>query len=123
MNINEIQTNILKIVSSINELSDERKRLLKLNSKIDIQINNCYHIIELLPLNAIQLMKVTRKIKKFLQERRDIKESINLINTLLDKVQKIKSNEEFFIKAESRKVRYINEAREEYEKLMDEKLK
>lgn len=50
------------------------------------EVNNLYHILEYVSLNAVQMMKVSKKLKQALIVRREAKEQFSRIQSLKDNV-------------------------------------
>lgn len=73
--------------------------LLEKQKKMDAGINTCYHALEMLPLDAVQMMKVTTTLKTLLKERRHIKNELRFHTSLaaktkemLDSIKKVNKN-------------------------------
>ena len=49
--------------------------------ELDKQVSHIYHMIEMVPLNAAQLAKVTKKLKEVLKERRTLKDQISHLDS------------------------------------------
>ena len=76
----------LELLNNINEffmnMEDTEKRLSTELSNKEAERDDLLHEIELIILNAIELMQVYSKLEKVLQERRIIKDKISLVNTM-----------------------------------------
>ena len=85
-------------------------------SRYDNIISDCYHILELMTLNAVQLSKVTKELRNNLRLRREAKEQMILIETVLankfENIQLTMTN-----KSEVRAAKYTNEAKQAYARL------
>lgn len=79
----DIFTIIKTISDSRKALSDYKSVLGNDLSKLDSQVNNIYHIIEISSLNAVQFTKLSYKLKEVLVKRREIKEQMIMIEGCL----------------------------------------
>lgn len=108
-NFDECVTNL---TSAINQLKTERANTYSVLIKTDKDVNHCYHIIELLPLNAAELSKVTKKLKELLILRRVTKEKIAQLDSMFNSVVRdVKVTDK---KAIDREQKYKAEALEMY---------
>ena len=90
-------------------------RLKDLNN-IDALVTDLYHMIECLNLDAVQLMRVTKKLKEVLKQRREIKEDVTFCQIVLNPTTKIT-----FAEMQKRKMARLDshkkEAAEKFKKL------
>ena len=109
---------INEILNQVEALKKHKAELLKLNSTIDKQINDHYHIIELMPLNASQMSKVTKSLRALLKQRRDAKEEFNAVSNFLSgHMENGKSPIIMKQNAADREQKYRTEAEAAYQKL------
>lgn len=109
-------------VSAIERLKKHRTELNNKVSSIDKLINDHYHVIELIPLNAAELSKVTKSLRNLLQERREAKEQVIAVsNFLASQVDGVKAPEISEKNAQQRETKYRNEALVVYEKIFGKK--
>jgi len=120
--------NELKELSSALDLIDKIKtQKSDLNSQMssfDKQINDHYHMIELLELNAAELSKVTKSLRQLLKKRREAKERViaisNFLSSTVETAKTIQTSQE---NAEKRELKYKQEALLSYEKIFGVKKK
>lgn len=102
-----------------------KKHKGSLNAKVgelDRQVNDHYHVIELLPLNASELSKVTKNLRSLLKERRDVKEQVIAVSNFLSSVvETAKPCEIHDENASKREQKYTQEALASYEKIFGTK--
>ena len=74
--------NLLQALDQIHTSNANLKRLLaaeKLKfTKIESEVFDCLHILELLPLNATEIAKVTAHLRRLYKQRRQLKPAIDL---------------------------------------------
>ena len=111
-------------ISSIEKL---KKHKIDLNNKLgdlDRQVNDHYHIIELIPLNASELSTVTKNLRALLKTRRELKEKVIAVSNFLSSiVEKTKSLDIYELNAQNREKKYLEEALVSYEKTFGKKKK
>ena len=69
-------------------IGDKYNALLAELQNRDLQITDIEHCIELLNLPAPTISKLSKKLKELLQERRDIKNELAIVQTIHDKINK-----------------------------------
>ena len=103
---------MMKSVSLFAELKAARLSAQQLMSNLDKQVGHCYHILELLTLDAVAITKVTKRMKTLLQERRAVKEQVSQLDSLLN--SKVHDAKVLDNPAKERNRQYTNEAIEMY---------
>ena len=79
-------------------------------------------MIELLPLNAAELSKITKSLRTLLKERREVKEQVIAVsNFLASQVDGVKAPEVSEKNAQQREAKYRSEALLVYEKIFGKK--
>lgn len=97
----------------LNALKDQGDRASKLNKEISDYI----HILELVPLKASEIAKVTAKLRTSLKERRELKVSADLncnINNPALKAFTIPTAESLLQTYTDKRAKYVEEATENY---------
>jgi hypothetical protein len=80
-------------------------------SDIDKKINDLYHIIEFIDLNAADASKVFKYLKRTLRKRRDIKDKISVVQGIPSIVQNPKIRDfDSLTSVECRRNKYKKEA-------------
>lgn len=69
-------------------LKETEKKLIADLANKEAEFCDIYHEIELSDLNAVEIIKIHKQEKKVLQERRDLKNKIEFINTCKSYVNK-----------------------------------
>ena len=64
-------------------LSETHIRLRSKQKIVDKDISDHYHVLEMITMTAPQISKVTKSLRTLLRERRDIKESLSVIDSAL----------------------------------------
>ena len=98
-----------------NALKNAGTKALVLNK----DISDYLHILELVPLKASEVAKVTAKLRATLKERRELKAAADLncnINNPTAKAFTIPTAETLLQTYEDKRVRYVEEAVESYNK-------
>ena len=96
-----------------NTLKDQGVRMLALNK----EISDYLHILELVPLKASEITKVTTKLRAALKDRRELKISADLncnINNPTSKAFTIPTAEVLLQTYTDKKAKYVEEAIESY---------
>ena len=99
----------------LNALKDQGVKMIALNKEISDYI----HILELVPLKASEIAKVTAKLRATLKERRELKISADLncnINNPTSKAFTIPTAESLLQTYTNKKAKYVEEAIESYNK-------
>ena len=99
----------------INVLKDQGVKMLALNK----EISDYLHILELVPLKASEIAKVTAKLRVVLKERRELKMSADLncnINNPATKAFTIPTAESLLQTYANKRTKYVKEATENYNK-------
>lgn len=109
-------------ISAIDRLKKHKNDLNAKVSNLDRQVNDHYHVIELLPLNASELSTVTKNLRSLLKERREIKEQVIAVSNFLSSVvETAKPSEIHNENAQKREQKYTQEALASYEKIFGKK--
>ena len=109
-------------ISAIDRLKKHKTDLNAKVSNLDRQVNDHYHVIELLPLNASELSAVTKNLRNLLKERREIKEQVIAVSNFLSSVvENTKPSEIVDANAQKREQKYTQEALASYEKIFGKK--
>lgn len=98
-----------------NALKDQGVKMISLNK----EISDYLHILELLPLKASEITKVTAKLRAALKERRELKVSADLncnINNPNSKAFTIPTAESLLQTYVDKRAKYVEEATENYNK-------
>ena len=96
-----------------NALKDQGAKTLALNK----EISDYLHILELVPLKASEITKVTAKLRTALKERRELKVSADLncnINNPNSKAFTIPTAESLLQTYVDKRAKYVEEATESY---------
>ena len=96
-----------------NALKDQSARTLALNK----EMSDYLHILELVPLKASEITKVTAKLRAALKERRELKVSADLncnINNPNSKAFTIPPAESLLQTYVDKRTKYVEEATESY---------
>ncbi len=110
-NFDKVISDVQKLHESIDKLKEDLKNLNKESSEIDRHVNNFYHIIELVSLDACELSQLMSKLKQTLKRRREVKEMIICLQAVLSgTASDLKKIEAFKINAEERNKKYKKEA-------------
>ena len=127
---NTRQQLLTTMADTITTITAHRDSLLAAQSDLDKDVNNIYHMIEYLPLSAVQLSKITKKLKTILQARREHKEEINFWTVILNRNgfenAKLKPNiagPDHDKDAAKRDAKYTRESITSYEKMFGEPFK
>ena len=108
----ELITNAVTIAT---QLKNEKTKSFTTLTHVDKQVNHCYHILELLPLNAAETAKVMKKLKGLLVQRRELKEQISQLDSMLgSRLHEVKIDTE---RASDRTKKYTNEALQMYKSI------
>lgn len=109
-------------LEAIERLKNQKNELNKLVGTLDRKVNDLYHVIELLPLSASELAKVTKTLREVLQQRREAKENIIAVsNFLTTTVEKVKPKEVQDKNAELREDKYRQESLAVFESIFGRK--
>lgn len=98
-----------------NALKDQGVKMISLNK----EISDYLHILELVPLKASEITKVTAKLRKSLKERRELKVSADLncnLNNPNSKTFTIPTAELLLQTYVDKRTKYVEEATESYNK-------
>lgn len=109
-------------ISAIDRLKKHKNDLNAKVSNLDRQVNDHYHVIELLPLNASELSTITKNLRLLLKERREVKEQVIAVSNFLSSVvETAKPSEIHSENAQKREQKYTQEALASYEKIFGKK--
>lgn len=117
---------INKVASAKSELELTVSESMVKYKQIESDISDCYHILELLPLNGGQMLQVTSKLVKLLKQRRNLKPVMHyaqeINNPLASKtLEKKYASANSILKAHNEAVlKYTNEAKQSYQRLFNE---
>lgn len=112
--LNDVST----AVGQINKLKSHRDSINSQVSNVDRDINDHYHVLELVDLDAVEIMKVTSSLRKLLKLRRKLKEDQILVNNFLSSsVDSAKSPATHSQNAEDREKKYIREAYQSFSRI------
>lgn len=117
MNIYEILEKTLPAIECLikHELEDL--------SKTDTSINDIYHVLEYITLDAVELAKLTKHLRALLVKRRTLKNSIALNQSSIDSVKAfIKRRHDSKAEVAKRTIRHERESMESYERLKKENI-
>lgn len=107
---------------AITRVKVERDRINSEVSRIDKEVNDHYHVLELLELNGAEMVKIASSLKKLLRQRRKLKEQqIAFSNFLSATVESAKSPAVTAQNGADRKSKYTAEALSSYEKIFGKK--
>ena len=96
----------------------EMKNLKDKVSANDKEINNLYHMLEVLKLNAVYIAKISKKLSAALKLRRTLKEDLNICQVIVNSVvEKTLPLEEFERRTEERAVKYAEEAQNHFDEM------
>jgi ferritin len=109
-------------ISTIEKLKKQKTELNNRVSTLDKAVNDYYHVIELLPLNASELSTITKKLKCILKERRQVKEQVIAVsNFLSSQVEGVKDASTIAGNIKQREEKYRAEALLVYESIFGKK--
>ena len=118
----EIPSDITLVHSAVSRIKSERDKINNEVSSIDKEINDHYHVLELLELNGAEMVKIASSLKKLLRQRRKLKEQqIAFSNFLSATVESVKSPAITAQNGADRKSKYTTEALSSYEKIFGKK--
>ena len=102
-------------LSAIDKLKKHKNDLNSLVSSLDRKVNDHYHVIELLPLNAAELSVVTKNLRSLLKDRREAKEQVIAVSNFLSSVaETAKPHETHENNTQKREQKYTKEALNSY---------
>ena len=109
-------------ISTIEKLKQQKTELNNRVSTLDKAVNDHYHVIELLPLNASELSTITKNLKRLLKERRQVKEQVIAVsNFLASQVDGVKDAATIAGNIKQREEKYRAEALLVYEGIFGKK--
>lgn len=115
----KLTSDLLETLRTIEEQHQLQFSELK---NVDAKINDIYHVIEYVKLDAVKMMKVYKLLQNCLTERRTIKNNLAVYSSIIggQKVQCITKNiAEKRQAILNRNVRYTQEATDSYSKLFE----
>lgn len=113
-----VSADLNNAVAAINKLKTHKGVLNTRVGALDKQVNDHYHVIELLDLSASELSKVTKSLKALLRERREVKEHVIAVsNFLAATADNAKPAEVSEKNAKTREQKYVTEALQSYQKI------
>lgn len=115
----EIPSDITLVHSAIGRIKSERDKINTEVSSIDKEINDHYHVLELLELNGAEMVKIASSLRKILRKRRTLKEQqIMLTNFLSSNVESAKDPKVSETNAHDRLNKYRSEAMASYARIL-----
>ncbi len=109
---------VIELVAIVDKLKAEHGAVIAELSTIDKSMNDLYHMIEYLPLNARDLSRVTKKMKEHLRRRRALKEQSNINQMILQGiVEKTKAVSDIEKRVTDREASYRAEAKVAFDKM------
>lgn len=109
---------VSRLDALIKEFHDFSAESVKNLSELDTKINDLYHIIEYVPLDAVKASKVLKELKKSLNERRRWKDCNANLSASLHKLNGVDPSiyEKRVAVTEERNAKYLQESLESYQK-------
>ncbi len=118
----EATSDLALVHTAINRIKGERDKINSEVSRIDKEVNDHYHVLELLELNAAEMVKIASSLRKLLKQRRNLKEQQILItNFLSSNVETAKDPKLASQNAAERETKYTTEALRSYERIFGKK--
>ena len=115
---------IVIVYEAIARIKIERDKINNEVSRIDKEVNDHYHVLELLELNGAEMVKIASSLRGLLKQRRALKEQqILLSNFLSANVESAKDPKLSAQNAAEREAKYTSEALRSYEKILGVKKK
>lgn len=112
-------TDLSIVHEAINRIKSDRDRINNEVSKIDKEVNDHYHVLELLELNGAEMVKIASSLRKLLRKRRTLKEQqIMLTNFLSSNVESAKDPKVSETNAHDRLNKYRSEAMASYARIL-----
>ena len=112
-------TDLSIVHEAINRIKSDRDRINNEVSKIDKEVNDHYHVLELLELNGAEMVKIASSLRKLLRKRRTLKEQqIMLTNFLSSNVESAKDLKVSETNAHDRLNKYRSEAMASYARIL-----
>jgi hypothetical protein len=109
------------IFAAAQEVVNLESELEKAFSQNEEKVCDCYHILELPNLNAVQIMKTTKVLREALMIRRELKEERTRVQMIVTHCRAIlEKNAEHVKRSAARLAKYDAEAREALKKIMEE---
>lgn len=114
---------LIKRILSINEqveaIRAEKETIDKRKAATDADLNDCYHVMEYVSLNGPQMSKLSKKMRAILQERRELKESAAMIESVLSRLGG-HGVTDTISKSTARQAQYLRESNASYKRLFGE---
>ena len=108
------------VFNATRELYLLKSETSKMMSVVDAKVNDCYHILELVTLNAAQAAMVTKELRSLLKQRREAKEKMILIETVMaNKFENTQLKDNITKKSEERANKFAGEAKQAYVRLFN----
>jgi hypothetical protein len=103
------------VFNATRELHLLKNETARMMSAVDSKVSDCYHILEIITLNAAQAARVTKELRSLLKQRREAKEKMILIETVLaNKFENTQLKDTITKKSEERASKYAGEAKQAY---------
>lgn len=113
-----MKSSITQLADIAEQVRSEYQSLKTKQSNNDHEINDLYHIIELLNINAAQTSKVTKLLKAALRLRRELKEQQSACQMAMQgTIEKIPLSVEFSRRRSVREAQYRGEALVAFDRL------
>lgn len=119
----DINASIAIAAAEIAKLKNRLTELQKSASELDKEVSHHYHVLELVPMNAVQLAIVTKSLRNVLKTRREAKENSALLQSVLSgKTLDLRESPTKIAEREAVVSRYVAEAQESFAKIMGNRL-
>lgn len=111
-NIAALQGLLNSLTSNVVELKEQTKVLNTKLGVLDKKKSDLMHVIEYLDLSGPDMMRTQKILKQVLKERREVKESLTLIQVIMTHIHKIQP----YNGAEERRKTYLKESSDSFVK-------
>lgn len=119
----DINASIAIAAAEIAKLKNRLTELQKSASELDKEVSHHYHVLEMVPMNAVQLAIVTKSLRNVLKTRREAKENSALLQSVLGgKTLDLRESPAKIAEREAVVSRYAAEAQESFAKIMEKRL-
>lgn len=117
--------NIISSLVTLNEFEDNKEQLVQELSTCDLKEQDVLHYIELEKFNCVDGYKLAKKLKEIRQERRKVKNQLNLIKVFQDNSNKLinSSNRKFLITSLAKENKKLLESEYKYKVIEKENIK
>lgn len=116
---------IINSINVLNEFEDSKDQLVQELSTCDLKEQDILHYIELEKFNCVDGYKLAKKLKEIRQERRKIKDKLDLINIFQNHSNKLinSSNRKFLITTLNKENKKLLEREYRYKVIEKENIK